>query len=80
MITLITPGCHAELLDDLDWIFEVKFDGFRAAADTVRALRFAARTKILANPPRLGGRCTQGSIELSLVTDVGKCDTRCPKK
>ncbi len=36
MLSLINPVPRAEPLDDPDWVFEAKFDGFRAAADTVR--------------------------------------------
>jgi ATP-dependent DNA ligase len=36
MVTLITPVERTEPFDHPDWLFEVKFDGFRAAADTVR--------------------------------------------
>jgi ATP-dependent DNA ligase len=33
---LINPVPRAEPFDHGDWLFELKFDGFRAAADTVR--------------------------------------------
>ena len=36
MLHLINPVRRAEPFDHPDWLFEVKFDGFRAAADTVR--------------------------------------------
>jgi bifunctional non-homologous end joining protein LigD len=36
MLTLINPAPRAEPFDDGGWLFELKFDGFRAAADTVR--------------------------------------------
>jgi hypothetical protein len=36
MVTLITPVERAEPFDHADWLFEPKFDGFRAAANTVR--------------------------------------------
>jgi ATP-dependent DNA ligase len=36
MLTLINPVKLAEPFDHADWVFEAKFDGFRAAADTVR--------------------------------------------
>jgi ATP-dependent DNA ligase len=36
MLTLINPVERAEPFDDPEWLFEAKFDGFRAAADTVR--------------------------------------------
>jgi bifunctional non-homologous end joining protein LigD len=36
MLSLINPVRRAEPFDHPDWVFEVKFDGFRAAADTVR--------------------------------------------
>jgi ATP-dependent DNA ligase len=36
MLTLINPVWRAQPFDHADWIFEAKFDGFRAAADTVR--------------------------------------------
>jgi len=34
MLTLINPVWRAEPFDHADWVFEAKFDGFRAAADT----------------------------------------------
>jgi hypothetical protein len=37
MLTLIKLTQRAEPFDHTDWVFEAKFDGFRAAADTVRA-------------------------------------------
>jgi hypothetical protein len=36
MLTLINPVERADPFDHADWVFEAKFDGFRAAADTVR--------------------------------------------
>jgi hypothetical protein len=33
---LINPVVRAEPFDHSDWLFEAKFDGFRAAADTLR--------------------------------------------
>jgi bifunctional non-homologous end joining protein LigD len=36
MLTLISPIPRPEPFDHADWLFELKFDGFRAAADTVR--------------------------------------------
>jgi ATP-dependent DNA ligase len=36
MLTLINPTQRAEPFDHADWVFEAKFDGFRAATDTVR--------------------------------------------
>jgi ATP-dependent DNA ligase len=36
MLTLINLVPRAEPFDHHDWVFEAKFDGFRAAADTVR--------------------------------------------
>jgi bifunctional non-homologous end joining protein LigD len=36
MLTLINPVPRAEPFDHPDWVFEPKFDRFRAAADTVR--------------------------------------------
>jgi bifunctional non-homologous end joining protein LigD len=36
MLTLINPIPRPEPFDHADWLFELKFDGFRAAADTVR--------------------------------------------
>src|SRR5215472_6293212 len=35
MLSLINPVPQAEPFDHPDWAFEAKFDGFRAAADTV---------------------------------------------
>jgi ATP-dependent DNA ligase len=36
MLTLINPVPRPEPFDHADWLFELKFNGFRAAADTVR--------------------------------------------
>jgi len=36
MLSLINPVRRPEPFDHPDWLFEPKFDGFRAAADTVR--------------------------------------------
>lgn len=36
LLTLIDPIPRAAPFDHPDWVFEAKFDGFRAAADTVR--------------------------------------------
>jgi ATP-dependent DNA ligase len=36
MVALIAPVERAGPFDHSDWLLEVKFDGFRAAADTVR--------------------------------------------
>ncbi len=36
MLTLINPVSRAEPFDHPDWVFEAKFDGYRAAADTRR--------------------------------------------
>ena len=36
MLTLIIPVPRPEPFDHADWLFELKFDGFRAAADTER--------------------------------------------
>jgi len=36
MLSLINPDRRPEPFDHPDWLFEAKFDGFRAAADTVR--------------------------------------------
>jgi ATP-dependent DNA ligase len=43
MLPLINPSWRAEPFDHADWIFEAKFDGFRAAADTVPG-RLISRT------------------------------------
>jgi bifunctional non-homologous end joining protein LigD len=42
MFPLINPVPRTTPFDHPDWIFELKFDGFRAAADTVRG-RFISR-------------------------------------
>ena len=36
MLALISPTRLATPFDHADWLFEAKFDGFRAAADTIR--------------------------------------------
>jgi ribosomal protein L34 len=35
-LTLIDPVERAEPFDHPEWVFAAKFDGFRAAADTIR--------------------------------------------
>jgi bifunctional non-homologous end joining protein LigD len=42
MFPLINPVPRTTPFDHPDWVFELKFDGFRAAADTVRG-RFISR-------------------------------------
>jgi bifunctional non-homologous end joining protein LigD len=37
MLTLINPVRRAEPFDHPEWLFEAKFDGFRASADTIRS-------------------------------------------
>lgn len=39
MLPLINPVERAESFDHADWVFETKFNGFRAAADAVRGRR-----------------------------------------
>lgn len=43
MLSLINPVPRPEPFDHPDWVFELKFDGFRAVADTVRG-RLTSRT------------------------------------
>ena len=43
MLPLINPVARAEAFDHPEWLFEPKFDGFRAVADTVRG-RLTSRT------------------------------------
>jgi ATP-dependent DNA ligase len=38
MLTLINPVPRVEPFDHTEWLFELKFDGFRAAADTANLL------------------------------------------
>jgi len=38
MLPLINPVLRPQPFDHPDWPFEAKFDGFRAAADTIRGL------------------------------------------
>jgi len=37
MLTLINPIERVEPFDHADWVLEAKFEGLRAATDTVRA-------------------------------------------
>ena len=43
MLPLINPVARPEPLDHPEWLFEAKFDGFRAVADTVHG-RLISRT------------------------------------
>jgi hypothetical protein len=71
MLSLINPVPRAEPFDDGDWIFELKFDGFRAAADTVRG-------RVISRMPRLEGvldRLPKGCVfdgEVVVLDDAGR--------
>jgi bifunctional non-homologous end joining protein LigD len=75
MLALINPVRLAEPFDHAGWMFEAKFDGFRAAADTVRG-RLISRN---GNPmPRFDGvldLLPKGHVfdgELVVLDDAGR--------
>jgi ATP-dependent DNA ligase len=50
MVALITPVERTEPFDHADWLFDAKFDGFRAAADAVRGRLISRNAALRAFP------------------------------
>ena len=75
MYTLINPVARAEPFDHPDWVFEVKFDGFRAAADTVRGRLISRNGNSMQRFERVLDRLPQGHVfdgELVVLDEAGR--------
>jgi bifunctional non-homologous end joining protein LigD len=75
MLTLINPVPRAEPFDYPDWVFEAKFDGFRAAADTLSG-RLISRNGIrMQRFEELLNRLPKGHVfdgEVVVLDDAGR--------
>jgi bifunctional non-homologous end joining protein LigD len=75
MLTLINPAQRAEPFDHPDWVFEVKFDGYRAAADTVRGQLISRNGNRMARFEDVLDRLPKGHVfdgELVVLDDAGR--------
>jgi ATP-dependent DNA ligase len=75
MLTLINPVERAEPFDHADGVFEAKFDGFRAAADTVRGRLISRNGKRMQHFERVLDLLPKGHVfdgELVLLDDAGR--------
>jgi hypothetical protein len=72
---LINPVPRAEPFDHGDWLFELKFDGFRAAADTVRGQLISRNGARLRRFEGVLDRLPKGHVfdgELVVLDDAGR--------
>jgi bifunctional non-homologous end joining protein LigD len=75
MLTLINPVRRAEPFDHPDWVFEAKFDGFRAAADTVGGRLISRNGNRMQRFERILDWLPKGHIfdgELVVLDDTGR--------
>lgn len=75
MLTLINPIQRAEPFDNPDWLFELKFDGFRAAADTVRGRLISRNSKRMQRFEEVLDRLPKSHLfdgELVVLDDAGR--------
>jgi ATP-dependent DNA ligase len=75
MLTLISPVKRAEPFDHADWVFEAKFDGFRAAADTVRGRLISRNGNRMQRFERVLDLLPKGYVfdgELVVLDDAGR--------
>jgi ATP-dependent DNA ligase len=82
MFALINPVTRAEAFDHPDWVFEAKFDGLRAAADTVRGLLISRSGHRMQRFEEVLDRLPKGHVfdgELVVLDDAGRvrCSTSC---
>jgi bifunctional non-homologous end joining protein LigD len=74
-LQLINPIERAEPFDDADWLFEPKFDGFRAAADTVRGRLISRNGNRMQRFEEVLDRLPKGHVfdgELVVLDDAGR--------
>ena len=75
MLTLINPVPRAEPFDHGNWLFELKFDGFRAAADIVRGRLFSRNGDRLRRHEGVPDLLPKGHVfdgELVVLDDAGR--------
>jgi bifunctional non-homologous end joining protein LigD len=75
MLSLINPVPRAEPFDHSDWLFEAKFDGFRAAADTVHGRLISRNGYRMQRFEEVLGLLPQGHVfdgELVVLDDAGR--------
>jgi ATP-dependent DNA ligase len=75
MLQLINPVERAEPFDHADWLFELKFDGFRAAADTVRGRLISRNGNRMQRFEEVLDRLPKGHVfdgELVVLDDAGR--------
>jgi ATP-dependent DNA ligase len=74
-LTLINPIPRPEPFDHAEWLFELKFDGFRAAADTVRGRPFSRNGEPLRRFEAVLDLLPKGHVfdgELVVLDDAGR--------
>jgi bifunctional non-homologous end joining protein LigD len=75
MLTLINPIERPEPFDHPDWLFEPKFDGFRAAADTIRGQLVSRNGNRMQRFEEVLDRLPKGHLfdgELVVLDDAGR--------
>jgi ATP-dependent DNA ligase len=75
MSTLINPVERTEPFDHADWIFEANFDGFRAAADSVRGRLISRNGNGMQRFERILDLLPSGHVidgELVVLDDAGR--------
>jgi len=75
MLSLINPVRRPKPFDHLDWLFEAKFDGFRAAADTVRGQLISRNGNRMKRFEKVLDLLPQGYVfdgELVVLDDTGR--------
>jgi bifunctional non-homologous end joining protein LigD len=75
MLQLTNPVERAEPFDHADWLFELKFDGFRAAADTVRGRLISRNGNRMQRFEEVLDRLPKGHVfdgELVVLDDAGR--------
>jgi ATP-dependent DNA ligase len=82
MLTLINPVEGTEPFDHADWVFEAKFDGFRAATDTVRGRLISRNGNRMKRFERVLDLLPKGYFfdgELVVLDDAGRplCSMSC---
>ena len=75
MLPLINPVRRPQQFGHPDWLFEAKFDGFRAAADTVRGQLISRNSNRMKRFEEVLGLLPQGYVfdgELVVLDDAGR--------
>ena len=75
MFTLINPVARTEPFDDPNWVFELKLDGFRAAADTVGGRLISRKGNLMLRFEEVLDRLPPGHVfdgELVVLDNAGR--------